>query len=216
MKLLSFISYMTPIIMGQKIFIILSLLGVVLLCNFHLKNNSFENKSIELETVRVVNKANEIKLFLKKNSKYNSEVFFLLDMKIPSNKYRFFVFDVKKNIVIDSGLVAHGSGSETETDELKFSNTDGSLMTSLGKYYIGNSYNGTFGKAYKMYGLDNTNSNAYARSIVLHAHEKMPYEEQKTPIILSWGCSMVNEKFYLRIQDILDKSDKQVLMYIYY
>lgn len=197
--------------MRQKIVIILSLLGIVLLCNFHLKNKSNLNENASL-----VSKASEIKGFLKKNSKYNNEVFFLLDMKIPSNKYRFFVYDGKNNKVIDSGLVAHGSGSQTESGELKFSNTDGSLMTSLGKYSIGNSYNGTFGKAYKMYGLDATNSNAYARSIVLHAHEKMPYEEQKSPIILSWGCPMVNEKFYLRIQDILDKSDKQVLMYIYY
>ena len=93
--------------------------------------------------------------------------------------------------------MAHGSGSETETNELKFSNAEGSLMTSLGKYYIGNSYNGTFGKAYKMYGLDSTNSNAFLRNIVLHAHNKMPYEEQFSPIILSWGCPMLNLKFLL-------------------
>lgn len=199
--------------MRQKVFIILSLLGIVFLCNFHLKNKSDKNEN---EISKAVTKAEEIKLFLEKNTKYNKDIFFLIDMKIPSNKYRFFVYDTKKNQITDSGLVAHGSGSETETDELKFSNTDGSLMTSLGKYSIGNSYNGTFGKAYKMYGLDTSNSNAYLRNIVLHAHEKMPYEEQKSPIILSWGCPMVNEKFYIRIQDILDKSDKDVLMYIYY
>ena len=202
--------------MKQKTITVLSVLGIALLCNFYIKSRSSDKIISENAADRVVNKAAEIKSFLKKNLKYNKEVFFLLDMRIPSNKYRFFVFDTKKNIITDSGLVAHGSGSATATGELQFSNTDGSLMTSLGKYYIGNSYNGTFGKAYKMYGLDATNSNAFLRNIVLHSHKKMPYNEQISPIILSWGCPMLNDKFYLRIQDILDKSDKNVLLYIYY
>lgn len=202
--------------MKQKVIVILSVLGIVLLSNFYLKSTSV-NKETSNEVVdKTLSKAEEIKTFLKKNTNYNKDVFFLLDMRIPSNKYRFFVYDTKKNQITDSGLVAHGSGSATATGELKFSNTDGSLMTSLGKYYIGNSYNGTFGKAYRMYGLDTTNSNAYLRNIVLHSHKRMPYEEQISPIVLSWGCPMLNEKFYLRIQDILDKSDKKILMYIYY
>ena len=202
--------------MKQKAIVILSILGIALLCNFYLKDTSIDIKTPKNVVDKTVSKAEEIKSFLKKNSKYNKEVFFLLDMRIPSNKYRFFVFDAKKNKITDSGLVAHGSGSATATGELQFSNTDGSLMTSLGKYYIGNSYIGTFGKAYKMYGLDTTNSNAFLRNIVLHSHKRMPYEEQLSPIILSWGCPMLNEKFYLRIQDILDKSDKNVLLYVYY
>lgn len=202
--------------MKQKAIVILSVLGIALLCNFYLKDTSTDIETKKNAADKTLTKAEVVKSYLKKNSKYNKEVFFLLDMRIPSNKYRFFVFDTKKNKITDSGLVAHGSGSETATEELQFSNTDGSLMTSLGKYYIGNSYNGTFGKAYKMYGLDNTNSNAFLRNIVLHAHKRMPYEEQISPIILSWGCPMLNEKFYLRIQDILDKSDKNIVMYIYY
>jgi hypothetical protein len=202
--------------MKQKVIVVFSILGIALWCNFYLKSSSIDKVISENITDKTVNKAEEIKLYLKKNTKYNKDVFFLLDMRIPSNKNRFFVFDTKKNQVTDSGLVAHGSGSATATGELQFSNTDGSLMTSLGKYYIGNSYNGTFGKAYKMNGLDATNSNAFLRNIVLHSHKRMPYEEQISPIILSWGCPMLNEKFYLRIQDILDTSEKNILMYIYY
>lgn len=202
--------------MKNKIILVLTILGFVYLYNFYHTTNIKDNKKLVSISERTFNKANEIKTFLKKNTKYNKDVIFLLDMKIPSNKYRFFVFDIKKNTVTDFGLVAHGSGSKTKTDELKFSNTDGSLMTSLGKYYIGNSYNGTFGKAYKMYGLDTSNSYAFARNIVLHSHKKMPYNEQKSPIVLSWGCPMLNNKFYLRIQNILDKSDKKILLYIYY
>jgi hypothetical protein len=202
--------------MKNKIILVVTILGFAYLYNFYHTTNIKDNKKLISISERTFNKANEIKTFLKKNTKYNKDVIFLLDMKIPSNKYRFFVFDIKKNTVTDFGLVAHGSGSATKTDELKFSNTDGSLMTSLGKYYIGNPYNGTFGKAYKMYGLDTTNSNAFTRNIVLHSHKKMPYNEQKSPIVLSWGCPMLNNKFYLRIQNILDKSDKKILLYIYY
>jgi hypothetical protein len=202
--------------MKNRLILVLSILGIAYLYNFYHTTSIKDNKKLVSTSERTFNKANEIKTFLKSNTKYNKDVIFLLDMKIPSNKYRFFVFDIKKNTVTDSGLVAHGSGSETATDDLKFSNIDGSLMTSLGKYYIGNSYNGTFGKAYKMYGLDTTNSNAFVRNIVLHSHKKMPCNEQKSPIVLSWGCPMLNNKFYLRIQDILDKSDKKILLYIYY
>ena len=202
--------------MKNKIILVVTILGFAYLYNFYHTTSIKDNKKLVSISERTFNKANEIKTFLKKNTKYNKDVIFLLDMKIPSNKYRFFVFDIKKNTVTDFGLVAHGSGSATKTDELKFSNTDGSLMTSLGKYYIGNSYNGTFGKAYKMYGLDTTNSNAFARNIVLHSHKKMPYNEQKSPIVLSKGCPMLNNKFYLRIQNILDKSDKKILLYVYY
>ena len=202
--------------MKQKVIVVFSILGIALLCNFYLKDTSTRIETKKNAADKTLTKAEEIKSYLKKNSKYNNDVFFLLDMRIPSNKNRFFVFDTKKNHVTDSGLVAHGSGSATETGELQFSNTDGSLMTSLGKYYIGNSYNGTFGKAYKMYGLDATNSNAFLRNIVLHSHKGMPYEEQISPIILSWGCPMVNEIFYKRLQEIIDTSDKKILLYIYY
>lgn len=127
--------------MKNRLILVFTILGIAYLYNFYPTTSIKDNKKLVSISERTFNKANEIKTFLKKNTKYNKEVFFLLDMKIPSNKYRFFVFDSKKNTVTDFGLVAHGSGSVTKTDELKFSNTDGSLMTSLGKYYIGNSYN---------------------------------------------------------------------------
>lgn len=199
--------------MKQKIFLTLLVLSSLFIANLLINSTAAPT----IVTNKLDTKATETIAFLKKNKTYNQDIFILIDMKILSNKNRFFVYDAKNKKVIDQGLVAHGSGSDTDVEGiLKFNNTDGSLMTSLGKYYIGNSYTGTFGKAYKMYGLDKTNSNAYTRNIVLHAHDKMPEAEQENPIILSWGCPMLNEKFYLRVQDILDKSDKKIIMNIYY
>ena len=113
--------------------------------------------------------------------------------------------------------MAHGSGSETGIGgQLKFSNINNSLSTSLGKYSIGHSYNGKFGKAYKLYGLDETNSNAFSRNIVLHKFEDVPYDEQESYICNSHGCPMVNEKFYSRLEKIIDASDKKIILRIYY
>src|SRR5256885_1556855 len=61
-------------------------------------------------------KAKALDEFAAKNS-FNIEVCFLIDMSIESGKNRFFVYDVKKNSIILSGLVAHGScdnGFKTE------------------------------------------------------------------------------------------------------
>jgi hypothetical protein len=159
----------------------------------------------------------EIKKVIQGNPKYNKEIAFFIDMKIPSGKNRFFVYDLKKDITIDQGLVAHGSGSETGIKgKLKFSNTNNSLATSLGKYYISNSYIGRFGKAYKLYGLDKTNSNAFDRAIVLHKYFDVPYEEQTEYICNSYGCPMVNEKYFKRIEKIIDNSKTNILLVIYF
>ncbi|MEO8234647.1 MAG: murein L,D-transpeptidase catalytic domain-containing protein [Flavobacterium sp.] len=159
----------------------------------------------------------EVKKLISINSKYNKEIAFFIDMRIPSGKNRFFIYDLKNNKTIDKGLVAHGSGSETGIQgKLKFSNINNSLSTSLGKYSIGDSYVGKFGKAYKLYGLDKTNSNAYDRNIVLHKYFDVPYNEQQHYICNSYGCPMVNEKFYSRIEKIIDNSQTKIILNIYY
>lgn len=178
---------------------------------------SIDSKSVRSSTEKLKNQVNEVKDFVNKSSKYNPEVGFFLDMGMPSGKKRFFIYDLKNNKLLDKGLVGHGSGSETSIPgKLKFSNIQNSHSTSLGKYAIGNSYNGTFGKAYKLYGLDKSNSNAFDRNIVLHKYWDIPFEEQKNPITNSLGCPMVNEKFYGVIEKIIDNSKKKIILVIYY
>lgn len=66
------------------------------------------------------------------------------------------------------------SGNHTFAVAPSFSNTDGSGYTSLGRYRIGTPYNGHFGRSYKLYGLDSTNSQAFRRNIVLHSFSYVP------------------------------------------
>lgn len=194
--------------------LVLSFIGYKILYK-DIKSPFLENK--RLENKRIDTQVNEVKKIINSNSKYNKRFAFFIDMKIPSGKNRFFVYDLKNNKITDKGIVAHGSGSETGIKgKLKFSNSQNSLSTSLGKYYIGNSYNGKFGKAYKLYGLDKTNSNAFERNIVFHHYYDVPYEEKEAYICNSFGCPMVNKKYFERIAKIIDHSESSIVMSIYY
>ncbi|WDF62336.1 murein L,D-transpeptidase catalytic domain-containing protein [Flavobacterium sp. KACC 22763] len=148
---------------------------------------------------------------------YNSKTAFFIDMRIKSGKNRFFVYDLENNTVIDEGLVANGAGSETGIKgELKFSNEPNSKCTSLGRYAIGKSYKGMFGKAYILKGLDQTNNNAVKRMIVLHSYSAVPEGEQDHYISLSQGCPMVSEVFFKRLEKIIDSSKSNIILNIYY
>ena len=207
----------------RKIIFTLTPIFIILLCSFNNVLKNTENKGNEFATTmspkeqRLLERVKTIKQFIGTNSKYNNELAFFIDMRLMSGKNRFIVYDLKKDKIVDQGLVAHGIGSETGIqNELKFSNTNSSYCTALGKYSIGKDYVGRFGKAYKLYGLDVTNSNAFARSIVLHKYDKVPYEEQDKAIVHSLGCPMVNEFYYGRIEKIIDNSKRNIILDIYY
>jgi len=202
----------------KKILFIGLLLAAVFTAYLFISDKKDFSSASETETdKRVEYQVSEVRKFLKSNSKYNDRIVFFIDMKIPSGKNRFFVYDLKENKIIDKGLVAHGSGSETGIKgKLKFSNVPNSLSTSLGKYYIGHHYNGKFGKAYKLYGLDESNSNAFKRDVVFHYYYDVPYKEKDGYICNSYGCPMVNKKYFQRMAKIIDSSESDILMNIYY
>lgn len=179
------------------------------------KTFAVKNKMDEAVKERVVNHAASISRYAKTNG-CNTKYCFLVDMKEASGKKRFFVYNLQKDSVEMSGLVTHGSG-KSNTSDIQFSNTEGSLCTSLGKYKIGNSYTGKFGLAYKLYGLDASNSNAFNRFVVLHSHACVPNEETAPfPICESWGCPTVAPSFLTQLATYIDKADKPILLSIYY
>lgn len=184
---------------------------------FSLKKINKKETVSKIELERIHLRANNLKTMINSNSKYNKKIAFLVDMKISSAKNRFFVYDLENNKILDKGLVAHGSGSETGIKgELKFSNIPNSKCTSLGKYSIGQKYNGMFGRSYRLSGLDKTNNKAFERAIVLHYYSTVPYEEQESYISNSYGCPMVNEQFFKRIEKIIDNSKSNIILEIYY
>jgi L,D-transpeptidase catalytic domain len=164
------------------------------------------------EMAKVDNNRQQLEIYAAKN-KCNTKFAFVVDMRIPSFKKRFFVFDLKKDSIINSGYVAHGTGSETFRNELVFSNIPDSRCTSLGKYKIGASYKGMYGFSYRLHGLDSTNNKALERAIVLHGHSCIPdkaYDEY--PICFSYGCPMVSTKFLQILKGYIAKQGKEPIL----
>jgi hypothetical protein len=162
-----------------------------------------------------MNRAGQIRRYAMENN-FSTSYCFFVDMNIHSGLKRFFVYDLEKNIVIISGLVAHGSCRETFLNEAKFSNVPGGGCSSMGKYKIGERYRGQYGKSYKLYGLERSNSNAYKRAVVLHGFSCVPDEEiYPKDVCNSLGCAMVSPAFFEKLAFIIDRSKKPIVLWIY-
>ena len=173
-----------------------------------------ETKVVPAITGKMQARANEARSFVSKHN-YNSSVCFLIDMSVSSGRNRFFVYDLKNDTVKRSGLVTHGNCNQDWLGGRKYDNTVGCGCTSLGKYRVGNPYKGIFGLAFKLYGLDKTNNNAFARYVVLHSHSCVPETEVKDEICQSNGCPTVAPGFLQELKSILTLSKRPVLLWIY-
>lgn len=169
----------------------------------------------ENNTSALISRANGINNYAAKND-YSTKYCFLIDMSIASGRNRFFVYDLEKNSVAYSGLVAHGCCNESFISHPKFSNTSGSGCSSLGKYKVGAFYRGQWGKSYRLYGLDKSNSNAYQRAVVIHGHGCIDDEEIYPRVLCnSFGCPMVSYNFFDKLSRIIEHSEKPILLWIY-
>ena len=148
--------------------------------------------------------------------RFNSNVCFLVDMSLPSGKNRFFQYDLNGDSIITSGIVAHGSCNEQFLDKPRFSDEKGCGCTSIGKYKVGYKYKGKFGEAYKLYGLDSTNNNAFSRNIVLHSYYLIPEKETfPLPVCNSLGCAMISKAYFKLLSQNIDDSMKPILLWIF-
>lgn len=180
------------------------------------KGNQQKKIIVDVEQ-RIQQQLRQLLPFIHQSPQYSKDWIFLVDMRIASGRNRFFVYDVNKKKVLHKGLVTHGSGSVLpDSDSLVFKNIPESLATSLGKYTVGYSYEGTFGKAYKLYGLDRTNNKAFERFIVLHYHACVSDVETMGDICTSYGCPTVSPNFFKKLEHIIDNSQKKILLSIYY
>lgn len=153
----------------------------------------------------------------------NTDYCFLLHMGRHSGYHRFFIWDLKNQTAIDSGLVSHGCGENSwgqdhSADHPSFSNTYDTHLSSLGKYTIGKRGYSQWGihVNYLMHGLDSTNSNALGRAIVLHSWSQIPdttVYPRGTPE--GWGCPAVSNTFMEDLDERLKVTSKPVLMWIF-
>lgn len=133
-------------------------------------------------------------------SGYNNCI--VVDYSLPSSIKRMFI--KIDGIIIDSMLVC--SGRTDNQNKPIFSNVPNSYCSSLGKVEIMYPYVGTFGKAYKLKGLEATNNNIFIRNIVLHAHSCVP-ERTTYRICNSEGCFTVNPDAFTRLDNYIQSYD---------
>ena len=204
-----------------KIFFIsfLLLIGVSTVYLFSQNSTPTEEES----TTRLNEKAEEALSFCK-NKGYNTDFCILIDMKIHSGKYRMFVYDFNNKKVERKALCAHGCGKDDKKStgaQPLFSNEEGSLLTSLGKYKIGIRSYSQWGinAHYKLHGLESTNNNAFKRIIVLHSHTPVPATEiypLHLPMGWSFGCPVTDNNTMTYLDAKLKDTKKPVLLWIYY
>lgn len=117
----------------------------------------------------------------------------VIDYSRPSTEPRLFVIDMTSNRVAFSELVAHGRGSGDNAAE-RFSNQDGSRMSSLGVFLAGGTYNGQHGLSLRLDGLEpGFNDRARERAIVMHAagYVSTAMIASQGRLGRSWGCPAV-------------------------
>lgn len=179
-------------------------------------------KKPSADSVKTALIAEEALEFCKKE-KMNTDFCILADMSLHSGVKRFFVWDFNQKKAVKSYLVGHGCGNSiwsmdfTKT-EPGFSNVDGSHLSSLGKYRLGERGHSDWGinVKYLMHGLEASNSNALKRFIVFHSWEKMPDEEvfpNGSPE--GWGCPTVSNRAMKELDELLRNSKKPVLFWMY-
>jgi len=157
-----------------------------------------------------------------KQKKYCEDYYFLIDLSVHSGKDRFYVYDFKQKKIVNKNLVTHGScdafqDNDTKYEKVKFSNLDDSHCSSLGKYKVGKRDYSSWGIKVKYWleGLDETNSNAQNRVVVLHSWNAVADKEifpRYSP--LSWGCPAVSDNFMQTLDAKLQATGKPVLLWI--
>ncbi|MES2591005.1 MAG: murein L,D-transpeptidase catalytic domain family protein [Bacteroidota bacterium] len=173
-----------------------------------------------IEKARI--KADEALMYCKAN-KLNTDFCILIDMSLHSGVNRFFVWDFEKDTIINRFVVGHGCcdkpwSSDLSKDNPTFSNKDGSHCSALGKYKLGDRGYSDWGinVKYLMHGLEPTNNNALARTIVFHSWDMVSDKEvypDGTPE--GWGCPTISNNNMLIIDPKLKSAQKPVLMWIY-
>lgn len=115
----------------------------------------------------------------------------IIDFSKPSSERRLYVLNLKTGAV-SKHFVAHGKGSGVNV-AAKFSNVDGSKMSSLGLYVAGNTYYGGHGESLNLYGLEASNNKAAERDIVVHAasYVSEDFVKSRGRLGRSWGCPAV-------------------------
>jgi len=172
--------------------------------------------------VKLQSKSSEANVFCKAYG-LNTEFCFLIDLSMHSGLKRLYIWNFNRDTITNSFLVSHGCytnpwGKDASKNKAFVSNEDGSHASSIGKYRIGNRGHSEWGIGvnYLLHGQESSNSNALKRQIVLHSWDEVADDEvypDGTPE--GWGCPAVSNNSMKLMDDMLQRSQKNVLLWVF-
>ena len=149
---------------------------------------------------------------------YNQRIVLLWDLSVHSGRRRFVVWNIAENRAEYAFVASHGSGSgrsHVPSAYARVSNEDGSHLSSVGRALVAERYEGRYGVAYRLDGLDETNSEMRRRCIVLHGWGyTTTFPIWPLPTVGSWGCPVLSRKA-MRILDGILQREEKVLLWTY-
>jgi hypothetical protein len=134
---------------------------------------------------------------------HREDLLTVIDYSLPSTQPRLFVFDLVSRKLLFRELVAHGKNSGGNVPSF-FSNSSGSLASSVGLFVTADPYIGGNGYSLRLKGLEEgINDMAWDRAIVMHGASYVSQEAIKILGRLgrSWGCPAVRPEIAHKIID---------------
>lgn len=138
----------------------------------------------------------------------------VIDYSKPSTEKRLWVFNVSNNKTLFNTWVTHGKNSGG-VNATSFSNSPGSLKSSIGVFVTEQTYDGKNGYSLHLKGLERgVNDNAYNRDIVIHGARYVNPDSitRYGQIGRSWGCPAVSKTLSTPIINTI-KDDTVVFAY---
>lgn len=163
---------------------------------------------------RIAARAEELRDYCRKKG-YNTDVALFVDLSRHSGRRRFVAWSFVQNAPIFACPVSHGSGSQrshVRSAWAAVSNEDGSHLSSLGRALVAERYKGRYGIAYRLDGLDATNSNLRPRCVVLHGwSHTTTFPIYPLATVGSFGCPVLSQRMMHRLDILLQHHPNVIL-----
>jgi hypothetical protein len=151
----------------------------------------------------------------RKHGYAGKQILTVIDYSKPSTERRLWVFDLRSNHTLFNTWVTHGKNSGG-LNATSFSNSPGSLKSSIGVFLTANPYIGKNGYSLRLRGLERgINDYAYSRAIVIHGAAYANADNIRTygQIGRSWGCPAVSSSL---AKPIINTIKERSIVFAYY